>query len=167
MGVRLVAYNEAVFEKLNEWNLDDEMRKKTGGFSLPMEKRILEKTYDYEFDGLRGAIWGVELTEKGIIGAFFVSDVQPRHKRCAVHISFDEGYQKALLESTKKFLDYIFNEVNMETIHCVLPEINGPVIAFCEKVGFKRRCIIPSYFNFQGGWIRGLYYSLEKKKRRV
>lgn len=166
MSLKLVPYSEEVFNKLFEWQNDDEMRKTMGGLSIPLKEEEMFHQYNQFLNG-NSAVLGVATEEGTIIGAFIMEQVQPRHKRLHTHIVFEPDYFRHVKEGCKLFLDYIFNENNFEYLHCIVAASQKNTLNLIKKIGFRETCIVKNYFNFADGWVSGHFYHLTKTKRKV
>lgn len=163
--LKLVPYSETVFQALFAWQNDDEIRKDMGGLSVPMREDELVFMYQQFLLGTN-AVLGVETEEGIIVGAFLMDSISPRHKRMNVHIVFDREYRRHVAEGCKLFMDYVFNEKNIDWLHCYIGMKNEQSINLVEKLGFIKRSIITDYFNFQDGPQSACLYSLHKDKRK-
>lgn len=163
--MKIVPFNEKVFDALFEWQQDPEIRKSMGGMSVELTEDELRAEYNMFLVG-KSRVYGVELETGEIAGAFIAEGIYQRHKRFECHIVFGKKFRRHMKEASTMFMDHMFNEMNFEWMHCIVPEHNEVVIKGLMKCGAVKRCTIPQYYNFQDGEESAVYLSLHKNKRR-
>lgn len=163
--MKLVPFDRSLFEKLYEWQLDDDIRKSMGGMSVPLTEGELEAEYTMFLTG-KTRVYGVALDSGEIVGAFMLENILLRHKRFDMHIVFDPKHAVHVRGGCTLFLDHMFKENNFTWAHCIIPEGNSKVQNLLERGGAKKRCTIPEYYNFSDGIVSGHLYSLHKNKRK-
>lgn len=163
--LRLVPYSEAVFDAMYKWQNDDETRKDMGGLSVPMREDELLFAHQQFLNG-NNAVLGVATDEGTIVGCFMMDSISFRHKRMNVHVVFDKQYLRHVKVGVNLFFDYVFNEKNIDWLHCYLADSQKKSINLVEDLGFIKRCTIPEYFNFSDGVSPAHLYSLHKTKRK-
>lgn len=164
--MKLVGYDRKLFEQLYEWQKDPEIRKSMGGMSVALTDLELEAEYASFLSGGRATVFGVQLDDGTIVGAFIMENILKRHKRFDLHVVFGPDFVRHVKEATTMFLDYMFDENDYKWVHCYIPEGHDKIKNLIEKVGAKMRCQIPEYFHFQDGIVAGHFYSLSKNKRK-
>lgn len=163
--MKLVPYSENVFKAMYAWQEDEATRKNMGGLSVPMREDELLFAHQQFLNG-NNAVLGVSTEEGTIVGAFMMEQIHPRHKRMNIHYVFDKEHLRHVKEGFTLFLDFVFNEQNMEWLHVYISINNEPSCNVVEKLGFIKRCTIPEYFNFSDGVVSANMYSLHKLKRK-
>ena len=163
--MKLIPYSTEVFEAMYKWQSDDETRKSMGGLSVPMREDELLFAHQQFLNG-NNAVLGVSTEEGTIIGCFMMDSISSRHKRMNVHIVFDKEHLRHVKEGVTLFFNFVFNEQNIDWIHCYLGDSQKKSINLVEELGFIKRCTIPDYFNFSDGACSAHLYSLNKLRRK-
>lgn len=85
-------------------------------------------------------IWAIVLKENGqMIGSLNISKLSTRNKCCEIGWGLNLNYQKHgyALEASKAFINYIFDNLNMNKIAVSIWDENISSIKLAELLGFK------------------------------
>ena len=87
-------------------------------------------------------IWGVYLQNK-LIGSVNISTISSRHKICEIGWGLNPKYHKQgyAYESVRAFINYIFDQYNMNRISIVIWDGNNASKKLAQKLGFVQEGI--------------------------
>jgi RimJ/RimL family protein N-acetyltransferase len=143
--------------------MDDEMRDAMGGPSIAVNEKDCYDYYDYKYRGGNMLI-GVESDVGRIAGCIFLEEIDTRNRRCYLHFAFRPGYF-GVKKAASRVADYIFNDLHLRQTHGIIREDNNAAMRFVRKMGWKRICILPGYFERNGKPMIGYHYYLENSLR--
>jgi RimJ/RimL family protein N-acetyltransferase len=134
---------------------------------MPLDYELCTQYFDNKYDGVSNLLLGV-MGGSGNINGVLIAECDEKNRRAKVHYAYDEcGRGKLLLESVSKFFDYMFNERGFISLYAEISAKNEKSLQCTYKLGFKKICTLPNYFNEEGTMQDAELLVLEKENRKV
>ena len=118
-----------------------------------IEKLILEKNIRNLGRGFRLYIYSKNDKEcKNILGDIAVYDIEFTEKSCSMGYKVDFAYKQrgVMLEAMKRTIDYLFDDIGIDSIYLFIIHRNVPSLRFATKLGFRRIGVVSDYIEVMG-----------------
>ena len=165
--MRLIEQNKAVFERIYDWTLDEEISTALGFPIVEMSSENFINCFKDKYDGFNNYIIGVVDDKYNFAGCFFVESFE-KHKRAKVDFAFNDYARGTILyKALSSFYKYMFYERGYNTLTGEISVYNERSLKCALKTGWQFYCRLPEYLNIKGEQVDANLVILHKGKEKI